>query len=71
MHFKMHFKKLPNFKPHEKYLSAYYVQKIKDNYMEQINYSYCHYECIILERLIQRLCTGWSRVRMIKDFYND
>ena len=48
----MHFKKLPNFKPHEKYVSAYYVQKIKDNYMEYINYRYYHYECIILERLI-------------------
>lgn len=31
-------------KPHN-YLSAYYVHKIEGETVEQINYSYCHYEC--------------------------
>lgn len=30
----MHFLKLPNFKPHEKYLGAYYVHEIKEDNIE-------------------------------------
>lgn len=50
---RMHLEKLPNFKPHNKYLlSAYYVHKIEEDNMGQINYSYYCYERTILKRLI-------------------
>lgn len=50
---KIHLEKLSNFKPHHKYLlCAYYVHKVKEDNIEQMNYSYYHCECTVLERLI-------------------
>lgn len=56
---RIHLEKISNFKPHNKYLlSSYCVHKMKDDDIEQINYSYYRYECTNLEMVYGR---EWSQ----------